>query len=206
MFSSGLYWPFQSVAKVSFCLSTEMTLLQKKTFRKQSHRAPLWSQFALFRSKGQICDSLTPLKVKTKKKHVTSLQGRQDVFQITNSALFGFLESWRFSTICSFAKFQSRKISASLTRLWSIFHIHLSSVKHPPGPLPPPFRHLSPFHGAKNHFGCPQMNRSGSGHPPPAQGRIPIDKERAAALLPVLGPGLEVLQGVQGGVMGAQWV
>lgn len=72
---------------------------------------------------------------------------------------------------CSLAKFQSKKISVSLTRLWSIFHIHLSSMRHPSDPLPPLSHQFSPSHGVKNHLGCPQMNRSGSDHPPPGQGR-----------------------------------
>lgn len=155
-----------------FSLIVEMTLLQKKeTFTKQSHCAPLWSIFALSRSKGQISDWVL-FHLKEKNKAWDKSAGQTGYFQITKfCSLFGFLESCGFSTVASFAKFHSRKISASLTiisgpsftstyQVWGILQ-----VPAPAHSVPSFF--FSPFHGFKNHLGCPQMNRSGPDHLPP---------------------------------------
>lgn len=136
-----------------------------------------------------------------------SLQDRQGVFK---SQILLFLDSWNRGTS---PQLQFRKVP--IQKDFSFTYQTVVHLSHPlirceassrsPPPSVPSFFSISwswkPF-----GLSSDEPRRVWPSSPPPGRGRTLIDKERAAASLPVLGPGLEVLQGVQGGVMGAQWV
>lgn len=150
-----------------------MTLLQEETFTKQSHSAPLWSIFALFRSKGQISDSL--IFKEKKNKAWDKSAGQAECFQIANSVLsFGLLESWGFSTIAVLQSSNPERVQlhspdsgpsfTSIYQVWGILQVPSTFCSII-------FLHFMESTTKKKHLGCPQMNCSRSDHPPPGQGR-----------------------------------